>query len=168
MHHWSGPLVSTKVETGALGPGAGSGVFREEVGRGAWAPSAWVTAALRALGPPAPHRDVGTIRHRLTCAGPWGGRGAEGQARGRNLGGWEEAAGTRFSPPRPPPPRARPPPSPCPQLQPSAPRARAALRRPVPPQAGAPRRLRLPYLSIPGAAVKEQGHPPHRADPAGS
>lgn len=168
-HHFREPTISQHQGGSERSlAGVGSGVFREEAGRGASAPARGRQQP-RGSRSCRPRTGLGNDQAPADPRGPPGRPGSPTAGSRQGSGGGEEAAGTWASPPGYPPARSRPPPSPSPQLQPSArPRARSALRGPRPPQPGPPRLPRLPYLSIPGTAVKEQGHPPHRADPTGS
>lgn len=107
--------------------------------------------ALRVLRFPGPTPGHGNDKHKLTCAGRQGGWGVEGQAPARNPAGWEEAAGTRRSPPGLPPPQRTPTSqslSPTSALCPASP-SRAPL--PSHPAGGPPPPdpLTFPFLGLP-------------------
>ena len=120
-----------------------------------------------------PHLDLGTTEHKLTCALV---PRAAGESKGR-LGLGIPGVGRRPRGPDvrllldAPHPGARPPPRSQPLSPTSALCPVRPLRTPLPSPPSSRARLassRPPYLSILGAAVKEQGHPPHRAAPTGS
>lgn len=149
-HHSApkGPLAGGPPQ---LGQGPGLGV-KWTLGRG----------ALRALRPSRPTPWIGE-----PTPAPRASRGVEVQVGAQHPAEGEDSAMSCRAPPQ----LRRTPtsylPAPLPNLRPSA--LPPVGDRPLsPPQRARRASSRPPYLSILGAAVQEQGHPPHRAVPAGS